>query len=182
MYIYLLGQATTDSMFSMRRPEPLTSEEELLWRSLMQLLIRIPRVTEEDFGHDSNLGTSQYLVLMHLSEASGHPLRMSDLASKAGLSPSRVTRVVDDLARAGLVVRSRSTSDGRGNLASLTAAGMTRRQSAHVPHLLRVRTRFLHGLPAADVAVAARVLSQMLDNLKESTGESGGADSIPGRT
>ncbi|HEX3621441.1 MAG TPA: MarR family winged helix-turn-helix transcriptional regulator [Acidimicrobiales bacterium] len=160
----------------MRQPEPLTPDEELLWRSLMQLLIRIPRVTEEDFGHDSNLGTSEYVVLMHLSEAPEHQLRMSELASRTALSPSRVTRVVDDLVDAGLVVRSRSTSDGRGNVATLTAAGMCRRQDAHEPHLRRVRTRFLSGLPAADVAAAARVLSRMLDNLKESTGEIGGTN------
>jgi DNA-binding MarR family transcriptional regulator len=146
----------------------------------MQLLIRIPRVTDEDFGHDSNLGTSQYVVLMHLSEAPGHQLRMSELASNTALSPSRVTRVIDDLAAAGLVERSRSMKDGRSNIACLTAAGMARRQEAHVPHLRRVRTRFLDGLAASDVPAAARVLSQMLDNLKESTAESDGAHSRTG--
>jgi DNA-binding MarR family transcriptional regulator len=146
----------------------------------MQLLIRIPRVTDEDFGHDSNLGTSQYVVLMHLSEAHGHRLRMSELASKTALSPSRVTRVVDDLAAAGLVERSRSTKDGRSNLARLTAAGRTRRREAQVPHLRRVRARFLDGLAAADVTAASRVMSHMLDNLKESTGESVGADGRAG--
>ena len=177
----IIAWASNLNCLPVPRPKPLTPDEELLWRSLMQLLIRIPRVTDEDFAHDSNLGTSQYVVLMHLSEAPGHQLRMSELASKTALSPSRVTRVVDDLAAVGLVMRSRSTSDGRGNVACLTAAGMARRREAHVPHLRRVRTRFLDGLAAADVAVAAQVLSRMLDNLKESTGETSGTRSRPGR-
>ena len=61
--------------------------------------------------HDSNLATSEYVVLMHLSEAPDHQLRMSDVAARTALSPSRITRVVDDLARAGLVVKERCDSD-----------------------------------------------------------------------
>jgi len=54
------------------RARALTADEELLWRSLMQLVIRIPRVTDGDFAHDSNLAISEYVVLMHLSEAPLH--------------------------------------------------------------------------------------------------------------
>jgi hypothetical protein len=43
-------------------PEPLRADEELLWRSLMQLLIRIPRVTDNDIARDSKLATSEYVV------------------------------------------------------------------------------------------------------------------------
>src|SRR5437763_16709400 len=94
------------------RPKALSADEELLWRSLMQLLIRIPRVTDDDFAHDSNLATSEYVVLMHLSEAPDHQLRMSDLAARTALSPSRITRVIDDLARVGLVAKDRFDSNG----------------------------------------------------------------------
>lgn len=155
----------------MKAPRALTADEELLWRSLMQLMIRIPRVTEDDFAHDSNLATSEYVVLMHLSEAPDHQLRMSELASRTALSASRITRIVDDLARAGLAVKTRCNDDGRGNLATLTKAGMDRRFAAHVPHLRRVRTRYLDGLPPEDIAIAASVLARMLDNLHRSLDE-----------
>jgi DNA-binding MarR family transcriptional regulator len=63
---------------------------------------------------------------------------MSDLARRTALSTSRiVTRLVDELASAGLVVKVRSDSDGRGNLAQLAAAGMQRRCAAHPLHLQR---------------------------------------------
>jgi len=154
-------------------PKPLTADEQLLWRSLMQLVIRIPRVTDEDFTRDSNLATSEYVVLMHLSEVPDRQLRMSELATRTALSASRITRVVDDLARAGLVAKKRCESDARGNFARLTAAGLERRSAAHVPHVRHVRTRFLDGLSRRDVAVAARVLSRMLDNLDESLSDTG---------
>jgi len=149
-------------------PKALSADEELLWRSLMQLLIRIPRVTDDDFARDSNLATSKYVVLMHLSEAPNHQLRMSDLAARTPLSASRITRVVDELTRAGLVVKARCDSDGRGNVATLTAAGLDVRRRAHEPHLRRVRTRFLDGLRTEDVHIAATVVAQMLDNFERS--------------
>src|SRR5437762_13158491 len=49
--------------------------------SCWALKLRIPRVTDDDFDHDSNLATSEYVVLMHLSEAPDHQLRMSDVAA-----------------------------------------------------------------------------------------------------
>jgi DNA-binding MarR family transcriptional regulator len=155
-------------MMRVDRPQPLDPGEEYLWRSLMRLVKAVPRVLEEDFAADSNLATSEYVVLMHLSEAPDQALRMSDLAIRTSLSPSRVSRVVDDLARAGLVFRTRCSSDGRGYEASLTSLGLQRLQAAYEPFLRRVRLRFFDGLSAADVAEAGRVLGLMLDTLERS--------------
>jgi DNA-binding MarR family transcriptional regulator len=105
---------------------------------------------------------------MHLSEAPDHQLRMFDIAARTALSPSRITRVVDDLPRAGLVVKVRCDSDGRGNFAKLTAAGLELRGKAHEPHLRRVPVRFLDGLRPEDVSIAARVVAQMLVNVEHS--------------
>jgi DNA-binding MarR family transcriptional regulator len=165
----------------MEAPQPLTANEEFLWRSLMQLVIRIPRVTDSDFAHDSNLATSEYVVLMHLSEAPDHQLRMTELATRTALSASRITRIVDDLARAGLVVKTRCNDDGRGNLTRITETGLARRFAAHAPHLRRVRSRFLEGLPPRDVPVAAAVLARMLDNLLRSLDEHRDFDGVPPR-
>ena len=48
---------------------------------------------------------------------------MSDLASRVVLSPSGVTRAVDQLERRGLVERRVFEGDKRGYLAKLTAEG-----------------------------------------------------------
>lgn len=48
---------------------------------------------------------------------------MSDLAEKVLVSRSRMTYRVDHLIRRGLVARARSSEDGRGVVAQLTAAG-----------------------------------------------------------
>ncbi|WP_280245690.1 MarR family winged helix-turn-helix transcriptional regulator, partial [Nocardia abscessus] len=52
-------------------------------------------------------------ALMRLSRSSGRRLRMSELAVQTALSTSGVTRLVDRLARAGLVERELDTADRR---------------------------------------------------------------------
>lgn len=156
--------------------EPLSDEEERFWRSMMQFLIVAPRVMDDDFGRDSHLATSEYGVLMNLSEAPDRELRMSELASRTALSASRITRVVDDLSRAGLVTKTRCPSDRRGNVAALTVGGLERLQAAYRPHLHRVRTRFLDGLPAEEIAVAGTVIERMLETVEQSLNDS---DQLP---
>jgi DNA-binding MarR family transcriptional regulator len=59
---------------------------------------------------------------------------MSDLASRVVLSPSGVTRAVDQLERKGLVERCVFEGDKRGYLATLTAEGrdLLRRATVHM--------------------------------------------------
>ncbi len=66
---------------------------------------------------------SWYDVLLELNAAPGRSLRMQDLGERVVLSRSRVSRLVDDLERQGLVERRPDPADGRATLASLSAAG-----------------------------------------------------------
>jgi DNA-binding MarR family transcriptional regulator len=71
--------------------EPLSPEEEALWRALMRIIKTLPRRPESDLVQATGLSLSEYSTIMHLSEAPDRELRMNDLASAAGLSPSRMT-------------------------------------------------------------------------------------------
>jgi DNA-binding MarR family transcriptional regulator len=66
---------------------------------------------------------------MHLSEAPGRRLRMSDLAYRTARSLSRITRVVDLLATRGLTTKEPCPDDGRSMLATLTSQGMCLRSN-----------------------------------------------------
>jgi DNA-binding MarR family transcriptional regulator len=78
----------------------------------------------------TGLTANEYTTLMHLSEAPKRELRMAELANVAGLSASRMTRLVDDLQSRNLVARRPSAIDGRGNVAKLTPQGLARLKSA----------------------------------------------------
>src|SRR3954453_21424582 len=74
---------------------PMNDDEDLVWRSLMQLVYTLPRALGEDLQGACGLSSTEYTVLMHLSEAPDGQLSMSELARRTNLSPSRITRVVD---------------------------------------------------------------------------------------
>jgi DNA-binding MarR family transcriptional regulator len=93
------------------------------------------RVLDADLLEASRLHTADYHVLVLLSEQPEHALRMSELAAQATLTRSGLTRVVERLTRRGLVERTRSQSDGRGQVARLTKDGMRALVKAYPRHL-----------------------------------------------
>src|SRR5216683_2817159 len=100
--------------------QPLTPSEEKLWRALMRLVISLPRLLEADLLRPTGLTANEYTTLMCLSEAPQRELGMADLAEATALSPSRMTRLVDDLQARDFVAKRSSSDDGRRNLAKLT--------------------------------------------------------------
>jgi len=142
---------------------PLNDDEDLVWRSLMQLVFTLPRALGEDLQRASGLSSTEYTVLMHLSEAPDGQLPMSELARRTNLSPSRITRVIDTMARLHLVERRRGALDGRTTLAMLTKAGRSELRRAWPHHLRSVRERAFDHLTPEET----RQLGPLLQRLAE---------------
>lgn len=70
---------------------------------------------------ERELTLAQYYLLTQLRE--GEALPVCRLAEAAGIAPPTATRLVDGLERAGLLDRTRSRTDRRSVLVSLTDAG-----------------------------------------------------------
>jgi DNA-binding MarR family transcriptional regulator len=129
------------------RPEPgpsplirwLSQSEQGVWRSLLSVQRRLEDRLDQDLRAAHGLSLNDYEVLVHLSEAAQHALRMSDLADRLLLSRSGLTRRIDGLVREGLVERRVCPSDGRGLLAQLTPAGSERLRQAAPTHVGGVR-------------------------------------------
>ena len=93
------------------------------WRAYIETVVDLTAALEADLApHGLTLG--DYQVLVYLSEADAHEMRMCDLAARLQLSPSGLTRRLDGLVRAGLVERRPSQTDRRVMLAVLTDAGL----------------------------------------------------------
>ena len=99
---------------------------------------------------------SWYDVLLELNTAPERRLRMTELGAKAVLSRERVSRVVDELERAGLARRERNPDDGRSLLAVITDDGRARLRAAAPTYLAGIERHFgVHvGDDAATVATA----------------------------
>ncbi len=148
--------------------EPLSPGEESLWRTIMVIVKALPRYLDSDLVQGIGLTASEYTTIMHLSEAPNRELRMNDLASATGLSPSRMTRLVDDLQLRSLVTKVASSTDARGNVARLTPKGMAKLRAAWPVHLQSVRTRFFDHLDATCIDVIAHAMSVVADQLEGS--------------
>jgi DNA-binding MarR family transcriptional regulator len=106
---------------------------------------------------------SQFEVLGWLARAGRRGLRMSDLASRVVLSPSGVTRAVDQLERKELVERCVFEDDKRGYLATLTREGRALFRKASSVHARGLREHFLKHLSRAQLEQLASALEAVLD-------------------
>jgi DNA-binding MarR family transcriptional regulator len=140
---------------------PLTTQEEAAWRALARAVLVIPRVLDAELLESQGLSITEYNVLMNLSEAADHSLRMSELANFVSITVSGLTRVVERLSRRGLVERVRAESDRRGQLAVLTPAGLERLQQAWPSHLATVRRLVINHLEHFDLDSLAEALANI---------------------
>jgi DNA-binding MarR family transcriptional regulator len=143
---------------------PLSPDELRLWRSLGRLVHALPRALEDDMSR-TGVTMTEFAVLLLLSEATDRRMRMSALAAAAGLTPSRITRVVDGLSKHGMVRKERHGLDGRGSDAILTDTGLGALQAAQPAHLASARRRVLDQIPSALLPDLARTISNLADAL-----------------
>ena len=132
-------------------PSRLTEDEQDAWVSLAATLIRLPAALDTRLQRDAGLNTFEFLVLSGLSEAPAHTLRMSELATLANGSLSRLSHVVTRLEARGWVRREVCPTDGRCTNAVLTRAGHAKLTAAAPAHAAAVRDLVLDALTAGQV-------------------------------
>jgi DNA-binding MarR family transcriptional regulator len=93
------------------------------WRGLLVAHSRLVPAVEADLRAAGQVPLSWYDVLLELNAAPDRRLRMSELGQRTVLSRTRVSRVVDELAAAGMAERQPDQADGRSSFAVLTARG-----------------------------------------------------------
>jgi DNA-binding MarR family transcriptional regulator len=140
---------------------PLNEDEELVWRSLMRLVFTLPRALGDDLQRSCGLSSTEYSVLMHLSESPDEQLSMSDLADRTSLSPSRISRVIAEMARLQLVERRTGSVDGRTTVATVTKVGTATLRRAWPHHLRSVRDRAFDQVTPEEVRMLGPILERL---------------------
>src|SRR2546423_13919324 len=92
------------------------------WTAFLDAQAALLRQLEAELVEREDMTLAEFDVLIQLGMAADRRLRMTELSERVRLSRSGLTRLVDRLVKAGLVKRTRSSSDRRGTFASLTAA------------------------------------------------------------
>jgi DNA-binding MarR family transcriptional regulator len=150
------------------QPPALTASEESAWRALTYVANHLVKTLGEDLAIEIPLTVSEYVGLVHLSESDGQQLRIGDLASISALSPSRMSRLVDEMAAKGTVTKTRTADDSRCTLATLTPFGLETLKAAHPTQLRNVRRRVFDLLSDEDVKALGAALWKIRDGLETS--------------
>ena len=150
---------------------PWLSQPELrAWQTLIEVTTGVLATLDGELRTEHDLSLGDYEVLVHVSEAPGHSIRMTDLAARLRLSPSGITRRIDGLVRDGLVERQRCPSDRRGSNAVLTDKGLRRLQEAAPTHVRGVRAHFVDQLSERQLANLASALSAVVIDREAAAG------------
>jgi DNA-binding MarR family transcriptional regulator len=127
----------------------LTDTEQQVWRRLLSVECRVKERLDRELRDGAGMTLGEYEVLVHLSEAPGLALRMSELASRLLLSRSGLTRRVDGLVQETYVARQPCDDDGRGAMAVLTPYGLAALRRAAPIHVRGVRRYLIDPIGAS---------------------------------
>ena len=111
------------------------------WREMAACHAAACAALERELGERHGLGVSDFEVLERLAESEERKFRAQDLAEAVHLSQSALSRLVDRLARHGLVQRFTCDMDRRGIFIQLTDAGLAKHaEAAPTQHEVLART------------------------------------------
>jgi DNA-binding MarR family transcriptional regulator len=146
-----------------QRREHLDELQFRAWRAFIYANAMVVRRLDQELVDAQGLSLNQFEVLTWLARSGRRGMRMSDLASRVVLSPSGVTRAVDQLERRGLVERCVFEDDKRGYVATLTAEGQAFLRKATNAHVLGLREHFLNHLRRTELEQLTSALEAILE-------------------
>ena len=152
-------------------PEPrwLDGIERDAWLSLIGVIIRLPAALDAQLQRDAGLSHFEYMVMVNLSNADDHVLRMSQLAALCHSSLSRLSHVVARLERRGWLRRDPCPDDGRATLATLTDDGFAKLASAAPGHVDAVRAYVFDALDPEQLGQLSAIGDTILGRLDGDT-------------
>ncbi len=131
------------------------------WHSLLRAHATLMRGLDTDLERETGLALADFDVLAQLAAAQG-ALRMTELAQRALISRSGMSRRVARLADEGLVRRDRAGTDGRGVVVALTEAGIARLTQTAPVHARGISKLFVAQLDDQELALLERALNKVI--------------------
>jgi DNA-binding MarR family transcriptional regulator len=132
------------------------------WGALLQVHAAVVPVLDQTLLAEAGMPLRFYDVLLELAAAPDRKLRMTDLADRVVLSRTRVSRLVEEMASAELVVREQNPQDGRSAYAALTELGLKRYRQAAPTYLAGIEEHFAGRLSDRELTALASMLQRVL--------------------
>jgi len=130
------------------------------WQALLRSHATLMRQLERDLEKETHFALADFDVLAQLAVAGGE-LRMTELADRALISRSGMTRRVARLVDEGLVRRAAADADARAVVIALTDTGTKRLAETAPVHLRGISDLFVSRLDDQELAVLQRALDKV---------------------
>ena len=147
-------------------PRWLSAGEQEAWRAHLATSKLLTRQLDRDL-HPFGLSINDYEILVVLSEAPEHRLRMTELADATAQSRSRLSHQITRMEANGLVRRDSCPGDKRGLFAVLTGAGMDTIERVAPHHVESVRRHFINLLDVDQLTALREGYAGVIGHLRE---------------
>jgi len=145
----------------------LNDEEQRTWRAFISAIQLLTDQLDRELQRDAGMPHAYYEILVRLSEAPNHALRMSDLAERSLSSRSRLSHAVAKLEELGWVQRQDCPEDRRGSYAILTDKGFAVLEKAAHGHVEGVRTHLFDQLSHQQVRELREISEAVVNHLTD---------------
>ena len=144
------------------QPRWLNDGEQELWRLMLAASRKVDRVIDETLQAGSNLSSSEFAVLVALSEAPEQRLRLHELCTQLEWDRSRASHQVTRMEKRGLLTKEPDEEDARGINVCVTHVGLEHLRRAAPEHVESVRRMVFDHLQPEDVPALRRFFAGVL--------------------
>ncbi|MCX4981469.1 MarR family winged helix-turn-helix transcriptional regulator [Streptomyces sp. NBC_00572] len=150
----------------MTEPRWLTDEEQHVWRAYLHATTLLEDHLDRQLQRDAGMPHIYYGLLVQLSQAPRHRLRMTELARSAKITRSRLSHAIARLEKNGWVRRENCPSDKRGQFAQLTEEGAEVLRQNAPGHVAAVRQALFDRLAPEQVEQLGAIMRVMAEGLE----------------
>lgn len=145
----------------------LDEDQQRTWRAFLAANRLVLERIERRLQSEAGMPHAYYEILVRLSEAPGHTLRMSLLATSSLSSRSRVSHAVARMEESGWIRRRSCPTDRRGQLAELTDEGLRVLRDAAPGHATTVQEVLFDALTPDQQRMLREVGETLVTHLSE---------------
>lgn len=131
------------------------------WRASMEAILTLIARFDEDFRAEVGIDVRTYDVLLHVFNAGGAGMRMTDLAREVVITKTGLTSLIDRLEARALVRRRPDQSDRRAFRVTLTADGERMFRAAARVHVAGIHDRMGQYMSDEEARLVADVFERV---------------------
>ena len=133
-----------------------------IFGSFLRAHQQVAEALNKSLMDERGISLSWYDVLLQLSTATDGRLRLQDLADKVLYSRSGLTRLIDRMEKAGLVMRQPCSHDKRGTWAVMTDKGWHEFRRAAPTHLRGIESEFFSRLTDEEARSVGKAMRRII--------------------